>query len=548
MTQMIHIIRKDLRHLRLPFIAWAALLAARALTVTLAAMPMESAFGRPQTLNGANGMLAVLEILFQAFLVARLFHEEPAVGLNAFWLTRPYRRGALTAGKLTLAALALIALPVLRDAAILIGFGATMADVGRASVTTGISSMVLTLAFTAVAVLTPSLAAFVMAILGVALVSAVITVTTETLQALLGAPRLVFGRPSYIFDETPQLMAAALLVPAVVGVVCYQYWRRSWWRGAALAFACLTVLLFVSAQWPWRFGRQPEPRLDGWAAAARAVLVSDEPANASRVEIGPRASARHVNARVHLEGMPGQFQVQSIYTQGRVTLDNGTTLRSEQSGRFSGQMRVGAPDSMRTAVGVAMMEPSSEQSYTYAVWPALLTLSEPDYVRHRGQRGRVDATLDFYLRRSRVVATLPLTLHAAWNDAGAHAEIVGVEPQPDGINLRVRWWRIDSPLRPRYLDAHEFVLRNRRRGEAVGASRASAFGRSPRLPFSIDVSPASGGTMRVVELDFPARWEKPATPIRVDREWLAGAELAIVESTYGGHVTKNLAIDGFQIP
>ena len=54
--------------------------------------------------------------------------------------------------------------------------------------------------------------------------------------------------------------------------------------------------------------------------------------------------------------------------------------------------------------------------------------------------------------------------------------------------------------------------------------------------------------MRIRELDFPARREQPATPIRVDREWLAGAELAIVENTYGGVVTKELVVDRFQIP
>jgi hypothetical protein len=547
-SQMLHIFRKDLRHLRLPLALWAGLLVARALVVVLAGTPIESELGRREMLTRASEMLSLLEVLFQAVVVARLFHEEAAVGLNAFWLTRPYRRGALTAAKLAVAAIALIAVPALRDSAILMVFGATAADLGRAAATTIISNTVSTLAFTVVAVLTPSLAGFVMAILGVVVAFVVVVVTTSTLQAFWMAAPSPFGRPSFTIDVTSQLMGTMLLVPAVIGIVRYQYWRRSWWRGAALALVCLIGLQVVSEQWPWRFARQREPQPDAWPASTRAVLVSDEPPNASRVQIGPRAMARHVNARVDLEGMPGQFQVQSIYTRGRLALDDGTTIGSAQTGRFTGQMLVGATTSVRTAVGVAVMEPSTEQSYTYAVWPALLQMSESDYTKHRGQRGRLDATLEFYLRRSRVVATLPLTLHATWNGAGVHAEIVRLEPQADGIDLQVRWWKIESPIRPRLGDVHELVLRNRRRSEAVGAGRTSNLAFRPaRLPFGIDLLPAPG-TMRVLELDFPARWEKPATPIRVDRDWLADAELAIVESTYGGRVTKDLAVDSFQVP
>src|SRR5688572_1009140 len=158
---MFHIIRKDLRHLRLPLAAWTVLLVARASVVMLGAMPVESELGGPQRFNTANGMLMTLEVLLQAFIVARLFHDEPAVGLNAFWLTRPYRRGALTAAKLTVAAAALIAMPVVRDGAILVAFGATAADVGRAAASTAAGNVVSTFVFTVVAVLTPSLAAFV---------------------------------------------------------------------------------------------------------------------------------------------------------------------------------------------------------------------------------------------------------------------------------------------------------------------------------------------------------------------------------------------------
>jgi ABC-type sugar transport system ATPase subunit len=50
------------------------------------------------------------------------------------------------------------------------------------------------------------------------------------------------------------------------------------------------------------------------------------------------------------------------------------------------------------------------------------------------------------------------------------------------------------------------------------------------------------------ELDFPPRWEQEKTPLRLDPEWLAGAELLIVKTSYAGRVRRELSADGFTVP
>ncbi len=49
-------------------------------------------------------------------------------------------------------------------------------------------------------------------------------------------------------------------------------------------------------------------------------------------------------------------------------------------------------------------------------------------------------------------------------------------------------------------------------------------------------------------LRFPSRGQPLEPRVRIDPEWLDAADLVVVEKTYGGRVTRSLAVDDFQIP
>ena len=91
MTQLLHLVRKDVRRLRWPIATWMGILAVRVFLATVGPTLAIEGLGAQIAFREMEGAVAALEKLMLALLVARLVHEEPLVGLHAFWLTRPFR-------------------------------------------------------------------------------------------------------------------------------------------------------------------------------------------------------------------------------------------------------------------------------------------------------------------------------------------------------------------------------------------------------------------------------------------------------------------------
>jgi hypothetical protein len=100
MAQLLHILRKDFRHCRLPILlSWAAL------AVTI--------LGQAAFLDHSSRMVAMMVALtLVGWLVASIIHGEALPGDRQMWLTRPYSRLALFGAKLAGILLA-VPLPVL---------------------------------------------------------------------------------------------------------------------------------------------------------------------------------------------------------------------------------------------------------------------------------------------------------------------------------------------------------------------------------------------------------------------------------------------------
>jgi hypothetical protein len=112
MPQAIHIFRKDLHRLRWAVIGWCAIVASRTVLATagpdisLRTAEMELA------VDHLSDMLGLVYVLLHFVLVSRLVHDEPLVGRNAFWITRPIAPGALMAAKLGFVGLFFLSVPL----------------------------------------------------------------------------------------------------------------------------------------------------------------------------------------------------------------------------------------------------------------------------------------------------------------------------------------------------------------------------------------------------------------------------------------------------
>ena len=174
--------------------------------------------------------------------------------------------------------------------------------------------------------------------------------------------------------------------------------------------------------------------------------------------------------------------------------------------------------------------------------------------RYGSQPGRLTSTLSYALQRSKVVAVLPLRDFAFYRDRWLRIDLLRVERRHAGCSILLRRWRASSWSSPTQFQNYEVVLRNRQQRQVVvGDETNPEYMESPlSLPFfllGMSAGPQGQGSFVVAHsvIEFPARQDgQPMNP-PLDAEWLAEAELVIIESTNGGWLTRTVTVDGFRM-
>src|SRR5439155_25164007 len=100
MSHVLHVFKKDVRRLRWVIIAWIAVFVARLIFKTAGAELSFDAMRLQFVVGNVSELLLFSEILLLALIVSGLVHDEPLVGADAFWLTRPIGARTLLAAKL----------------------------------------------------------------------------------------------------------------------------------------------------------------------------------------------------------------------------------------------------------------------------------------------------------------------------------------------------------------------------------------------------------------------------------------------------------------
>ena len=562
MTEPLHIVRKDLKHLRWLLLVWVVLLIARVAAWSLGLSPISEP-SQQFLLERSTGTIESVLLLVLAVVAARLVHEEPLVGWNAFWYTRPYSRGSLLVAKLLLAASVFVALPLLTDVATMamyhVGPRAQLA--ASASFITGyVTWMLLAMAMAA---LTPSLGAFVLTTVATFTALSLITMTISAVSVFLRDPQTLVLNYSTEFDPVPGMVATLLIDAAMLGALAYQYRERRWRPAAALAATGIVASLAV----PWLpYGGPPATDPGPWAhdPSSSPVVIERRPVMRTGVLFG--APKRLVYTPIRLTGVPREYDFTSnTLVDSTLTLTDGTRVINRLRGAIlapvSDSELPGTLTARRAALGdVTLITGNNEGNAQY--WPAVMALSPREYERLRGRSGRLDATVRFNLYRTRRRAVLPLETGAAHDDRSSRIEVIRTERGADGLNVTIRRWRAYSPLATRRsAPGGGFVLYNRSRGEALTAVRrlqmatpAGTRNPSSGFPLLSFMGAMSGGlryagwSMEAEQFLFPDRIERPGGARTFESGWFDGASLAVLESSYAGVVTRSVTLEDFVIP
>ena len=301
MNQTLHIFRKDFRRLR-----WE-ILAALALTALFACAqsryPWHTLYGRALSILD----LSFIVLLAWFYLIARVVHEEPLVGDNAFWLSRPYSRKSLLAAKILFIAV-FVSLPALAAEWTILKAGgfSPVAQITQLLTRQAVLAALVLLPAAALAAMTRGLVQFTLAGLAAALYALVYFLLPTYTSAWL----ISYG------------IAALLLLVATLVILILQYgWRR---KRASLAVVVCTGILILLFVLPLPFVQNP---VLAWeyptpTSVAGGSTVSLDFDSSQRYQPDPEETVGASRSIGPIVGIP--FRIHGVAQGTGLQLDEGT--------------------------------------------------------------------------------------------------------------------------------------------------------------------------------------------------------------------------------
>jgi hypothetical protein len=559
MNQTLHIIRKDLRRLRWLLAAWVVVIIGRVVLTAAGSAVEPEDVGLQLIVQNLSGLAGFVEMLMWGLVVSWLVHDEPLVGADAFWLTRPIDPNALMRAKLVLAGIFLVLCPLARETLEMAWFGAGPRDAAVAATGFVFTQTFWLLLLLAAAVLTPSLTRFVVTIAAGVATFVVAIGALMTLLVLTQPEERAYYDGPMIQDSTANIVGSVLVMCVAFGIIVYQY-RHRWLRRAILIGAVgLIAAAITTWMWPWHFARGVEADPGPWAQDPRtfAALDATRPPHVSAAYSLRRARTpkKQVAAPIDLVGAPADYFVESAGVRARLTFPDGTTIESAQRESVgiphpSTDRSFGRTTHIQAVLGDVRLSPSPGD--TYETLPVVLRVTDGDYQRYGEQTGHLTATVDFQLNRFRVFGSLPLSAGAVGRDKTDRFEIVRVIRRSDGCDVLLRQFAVTPLWASRAPRQFQYVLRNAERGEAIAGDNEGMQGRGELnlagALLGVSVNPATQAfSVWTQTLRYPTRASSSSPDRRIDAAWLDAAELVVIESVYAGHVTRALDVDGFKM-
>jgi hypothetical protein len=561
MTLVGHLLRAELKHVRFAVAAWLSIVVANA--VIEGARPLAAL--QPELREAAAVIGSVLwlsQLLMSVVLVSLIVHAHPAVGTDAFWMTRSIPPQKLLASKLLLLVGALVGVPAIAEAVLMTAYGVAARE-GTGVVAHGIERrLVLAALLIVAATLTRDLARFAL-LCGAVLVTVAlgIGITIAVLMARLseGPP---FGTPDAGNGPTGQFVFNVLLIGAALVTATVQYGTRLRRRSVGVGVAGLAAAVAVSWVWPVPF-LAPVLLVPPWSQQGGALAVTVDAAtistNTAHAFFPGRTLWSTVNGHVEVDGLPPGWSASIAVRDATVQLPGGELLRSAPGPRHTmlsftlGSM---VPHSViRDVLGVktlaaAVPPPPPPRPEGY---PVLFVARRDDVTKRGPAHGEYRSVVSVGLTHYAVHGVLPVRPGARHRSGGYGLVIDSVALRDGDVTIAAREWRASSFWDRRPRATHSFYLRNRVRAEALSVSDVAmlgAFTVARLVPFlglgSVSASD-DGFVTRALLLAVPPRYDAQANTLVADDAWLADAELVIVRTTQEGSAERMLHLPSFPL-
>jgi len=560
MRLLAHLVRTDIRQFRWAILLWTLLVVAE--TAAIAIRPSFMADMRVYGNVGMIGGLLWAALQFGMLLIVPLIVQaHPAVGTDAFWMTRPFPPRTVFGAKVVLLSALTVLLPCAARLALMLWIGVPAREALLVTLDTAISSTAWLAVLIAGAVVTLNLPRFAL-LCGAVVVSFVLLVTLMIMRTQMSESSatgtLVMGSPQPVLPPAEDPTEAILFLLAVTAVGCglaaMQYRTRRRLASVPVAVGGLMLAVFAIPHWPIPL-LKVQSALPAWTGSSSVVQLR---AAATVIEMNPQMGWveggnpwRSGSTRVSVSGLEPGWAPGLELLDASVTLDDGTTLVSRRRG-YQSTPQIDGDDAWRVVtrdvlgVEVFSWAPTGSELAAALVVPAKdLPTPLPVHGRYRGR---------FALRLAHwePVAALALRAGAAFQDDSYRFAIQQVDAGPGlAMAVRAREWRATSSFDRKPMIAYAFYVRNTTHSRGLEGRESEPFEGMTSFPIGLPFVMGAGGPSRffyrAAVVSFPASYGLQGEKIDWKPSWYAGAELVIVRKTETGAVVRTLDIPDVSI-
>lgn len=555
MSVIWHLVRHDIRALRLPLLAWLVVLLAQSAMVA-AGPGLLDPEERAGLFVALADFLAVARLAFTILLTVLIVQRDSPVGTTAFWLTRPIPPVALAAGKLCSAGLSMVALPAAVGWALFSFLGLPQADVIDGIRVLGLEQTLL-VSFSAMgAAITASIPQF-----AVVAVAAVLLVGAMTNQLRPYLDRLPLGRTPV--EISPIAAWTCVTVAGTAAVVAYQYSRRRTLPAAASVAAVLVLGVTSALTTRGSFVPPPAASLRAGALDPAAVVLGVEPSRL-RIESGATSDRqgrqmryRYATAILRTAGVPPEIVLQPSSVDS-VWYPAGTTPIPWQTRRAAYRTTVQREDeadgqplrSLALGLGDEGLVAPTRSGPT-AFRTTLLSVHEEAARRFSPPQGPLDATVTLRAWRYRVVDAVPLAVGNALTAREGRLTVREIARRPDDVQVDVRhvffrrmFLTAEDEFGSGGVGSAEYIaLRNRSKVQSVLVTGSAV--RSLSYSFPPGFSGAQLGTA-VQRMRFVVPFDDKGR-VTLDEEWLKDAELVVLRPEDLGVFARPLRLESVSL-
>jgi hypothetical protein len=560
MTQITHLVRFAAARSRLLLAIWVL-----AVLVSTLVEGMRPAFAsRPQiaaALAVTASLLWLTDVLLRFVLVSYVIHSDPAVGTDAFWMTRPIAPGALLGSKLLLLFVVAVLLPALARSVLMTGYEVSLSrNIGVTLRGVEMQTIVMTL-LTLAAALTPSLARFALLCGGTLFAIAAAFAAFAAIQMARFDDGTFSGTASFAApDPTAAPIFNLLFVIATITAIAWLYRTRARTRALLVLAVGIALAIGLSTVWPWPLlAHQLE--VPAWARDAATLRIVVDPATIGTDDSqttfargGERLAA--VRGAMTLFGVEPGWTAHVYLRQARVVLESVTV--ESVTGIMSSTLSLLGPDAPLSSVvaqtiGVKTVEEAQAPQIDRQT---LFAAPQADVARHAPASGYYQGSFYVTLAHHEIEGTLPLQPGAKHVGPAYRLVVDSVSRVNGNLVATLRESRASSVYDRRPLAFYTLYLRNRGRQEALAGSEdydlSGQFSLLHLLPFAVGsvgfgVDYMEGFSCRGLRVWFPSRYRANPTTPAIDDGWLAGADLVVVRQTQEGTVERTLEIPDFPL-